>query len=214
MIKTTATYRKYDLPDYDLVTNNLSGRSFFVWHPDKTYIVLGQSNKTESSVNTEMAMADGVDILKRPSGGEAVILTPKTIVIAFISRQYEFKKPLDFFRNSNRKIIHALESWPGINGIHQRGISDLSVNNVKIAGSAIYRSREQLFYHMVLNVHEDISMIDRYLLHPGREPDYRKGRRHSEFVTNLHQLGYPVSPVELKLHFESIFQETSQTISV
>ncbi|HKK67541.1 MAG TPA: hypothetical protein VJ946_04990 [Bacteroidales bacterium] len=205
MTETSLTYRKYDLPDYELVTNNQSGRSHFIWQPDKTYIILGQSNRVESSVNTDMAMADGVDVLKRPSGGEAVILTPKTLVVAFLSKREEYKKPLDFFKNSNQRIIQALESWPGIKGIHQRGISDLSVDNIKIAGSAIYRSREHLFYHMVLNIHEDINLIDRYLLHPEREPDYRKGRRHSEFVTNLHTLGYRYSTKEIQNHFEGYF---------
>lgn len=204
MITTERKYKEYDLPDFNLIRNNPEGRSFSVWQPDKTYIILGQSNKVEKSVNIDAALIDGVDILKRPSGGEAVILTPKTLVVAFLSKRHEYKKPLDFFKNSNLRIINVLEKWPGIKGIHQRGISDLSVDNIKIAGSAIYRNKEHLFYHAVLNVCEDISLIDKYLLHPSREPDYRKGRKHSDFVTNFHNLGYKIEIPELQKHFNTV----------
>lgn len=205
-METAVGYLTYNLPDIELL-NHPDGKKFHIWQPDKTYIVLGQSNKPETSVKLDIAQNDGVSILKRPSGGESVILTPKTLVVAFLSDQAEYKKPLDFFRNANLNIIHALEKWPGVKGLHQRGISDLSVDNIKIAGSAIYRSKDHLFYHCVINVCEDISLIDRYLKHPQREPDYRKGRSHLEFVTNLEQLGYKIDIPELSLHFDKQFSK-------
>jgi lipoate-protein ligase A len=203
-METTLGYQKYNLPDIEIL-NHPGDKFFHVWQPDKTYIVLGQSNKTESSVNIDAAQVDGISILKRPSGGESVILTPKNIVVAFLSNQEDYKKPLDFFKNSNQKIMRALEKWPGVKGLHQRGISDLSVDNIKIAGSAIYRSKDYLFYHCVINVAEEVSLIERYLKHPKREPDYRKGRKHSEFVTNLQNLGYQIDIPQLITHFETEF---------
>jgi lipoate-protein ligase A len=57
----------------------------------------------------------------------------------------------------------------------------------------------------VINVSEDVSLIERYLKHPKREPDYRKGRKHSEFVTNLKNLGYQIDIPQLLSHFEAEF---------
>ncbi|MCK7539718.1 MAG: hypothetical protein MZV63_56820 [Marinilabiliales bacterium] len=45
--------------------------------------------------------------------------------------------------------------------------------------------RARLVYHAVLNLGEGTDVFERYLRHPRREPDYRQGRLHSEFVTSL-----------------------------
>jgi lipoate-protein ligase A len=39
----------------------------------------------------------------------------------------------------------------------------------------------------VLNVAESVECINKYIRHPKREPDYRKGRNHNEFVTSIMQ---------------------------
>lgn len=199
-------FEKYNLPDIGLLDQEQINRQYFLWQPDRTYIVLGKSNKPESSLNLNIAQNDKVSITKRPSGGESVILSDKTLVIAFVSENDDYNKPLDFFRKSNLKIMKALEKWPGVKDLHQRGISDISVNNIKIAGSAIYRNQDKLFYHCVLNVSEDISLFERYLKYPKREPDYRQGRSHSNFVTNLQLLGYKINISELEHHFDQEFK--------
>jgi lipoate-protein ligase A len=199
-------FEKYNLPDIDLLDQDQINLQYFLWQPDRTYIVLGKSNDPESSLHLDLAQNDKVSITKRPSGGESVILSDKTLVIAFVSENDEYNKPLDFFRKSNLKIMKALEKWPGVKDLHQRGISDISVNNIKIAGSAIYRNQDKLFYHCVLNVSEDISLFERYLKHPKREPDYRQGRSHSNFATNLQQLGYEINISDLIRHFDQEFK--------
>jgi lipoate-protein ligase A len=54
-----------------------------------------------------------------------------------------------------------------------------------------------LIYQAVLNVSEDPILFEKYLRHPRREPDYRSGRSHSEFVTSLKAEGYNFAPGEL-----------------
>jgi lipoate-protein ligase A len=49
---------------------------------------------------------------------------------------------------------------------------------------------DKLVYHAVLNLSEDTSVFAKYLRHPVREPDYRAGRSHNEFVTSLANEGY------------------------
>jgi lipoate-protein ligase A len=34
-------------------------------------------------------------------------------------------------------------------------------------------------------INADLSLIDRYLKHPPREPDYRRGRSHLDFVMSV-----------------------------
>jgi len=89
------------------------------------------------------------------------------------------------------------------------GISDIAISGKKILGSAIYRSKDALLYHAVLNLGEPATTFERYLRHPSKEPDYRLGRSHSEFVTSLKEKGYNQSyhqlESELSLSFERSF---------
>jgi lipoate-protein ligase A len=61
----------------------------------------------------------------------------------------------------------------------------------------MYLKNNILFYHAVLNVKEDISIISKYLRHPKREPDYRAGRDHREFVTSMWAEDYKIDIQQL-----------------
>ena len=98
-----------------------------------------------------------------------------------------FRSWLILCKNYNYKIISVLESF-GITNLGYKGISDITINDLKILGSSIYQNKHVVFYHAVLNVCESVSWIGRYLKHPVREPDYRKNRNHNDFVTSIAQV--------------------------
>ncbi len=178
--------QEYNLPDINIFNDPRSDYDFIIWQPDNIYLVLGQSNKIEESLFSEKVEADRISVLKRPSGGEAVILTPDTLVISTVIIGKEIKKPHDYFDLFNNIIIKGLFK-AGIENAVKKGISDLAIENKKILGSSIYHKKDKLFFQSVLNVAENTGKIDKYIKHPKREPDYRKGRKHSEFVTSLIQ---------------------------
>ncbi len=184
----------YSLPDHVLIDPDASTHAFMVWQPEETVIVLGQSNTEETAVHTELAGPDGVKIFKRPSGGQTVILTPRTIVISVRLLSEKLDNPQVYFKRINHLIISALSNL-GISNLNEKGISDIAIGEKKILGSSIYRKRNMVFYHAVLNVSETPEFIGRYLKHPSREPDYRSGRRHEDFVTSVHQAGFQI-PIE------------------
>ena len=184
------SYHQYNLPDINIMESELSFDSY-VWQPDETYIILGRANAEESSVYSENAIRDNVKIYKRPSGGESVVLTPNMIVFSLKLSILKLGKPRDIFKIINSHLISSFNEI-GIVNLDSRGISDLSINNKKILGSSMYLKNNILFYHAVLNVKEDISIISKYLKHPTREPEYRLGRSHGEFVTSLWAEGYNI----------------------
>ncbi len=197
---------KYDLPDIQII-DSAKKFDFFLWQPDRLYIVLGRSDTPEQAVN--LAEADRVNacIVKRPSGGHTVVLSPRTIVISAIIRgdRLNGRKVFDLI---NRIIINALTDL-GVEQARQRGISDIAIGQKKILGSSIYRRHTgHYFYHAVLNHSEDIDLIDRLLLHPRREPDYRRGRRHKEFVTSLTHEGYNLTISEIIWALKTRFLQT------
>ena len=65
------------------------------------------------------------------------------------------------------------------------GHTDLAVNGLKFSGNAQRRKRRALIFHGTFLHDFDLSLIGKYLRFPSQQPDYRQGRAHGEFVTNL-----------------------------
>jgi len=191
----------YLLPDSDLL--NETGESFrvMIWEPDHRCIILGQGNTIDASVNKENAEVDNIPVYQRPSGGETVVLSPLTLVISVKKKEEALISPKVFFRMYNEKIIRVLQLL-GVKELGQKGISDICIGEKKILGSSIYRNKAFVLYHAVLNRAEPAEMFERYLKHPLREPDYRKGRKHSDFVTSLEKEGYSFSSQHLREQLE------------
>jgi lipoate-protein ligase A len=184
---------EYKLTDIEILkTSTLPDYHFISWIPDNIYLILGQSNKIESSINQIQAEEDKIIVYKRPSGGETVILTTNTLVLATKIKEEKFQNPDIYFKNANNKIISILEK-NGVKNLYQKGISDISINDKKILGSSIYRSKGYVYYHAVLNVCESTDLMEKYILHPSKQPDYRKNRSHKNFVTSLKNEGYSFS---------------------
>jgi len=194
--------KKYDLPDFNIMHDQERPSGHFLWEPDDLYVVLGNSNKPEENLREETIKQDNLTVYKRPSGGETVILTPRTLVLSVKITLEKFSDPQKYFRYFNQKVIQAL-AYIGVNDLHYRGISDVAIKSKKILGSSIYRKRKALFYHAVLNVSEPVETIERYIKHPTKEPDYRKGRKHHEFVTSLHAEGYYLTMEQLREALET-----------
>lgn len=182
-----SNFKNYNLPDAEII-HSKAPFDFCVWQPDRTYIVLGKSNSVEKSAYIELAQIDNVEIIKRNSGGESVILSPNMIVFSIKVTSTNSIHPKSVFSIINENLIENLSNL-GIKNLCSKGISDLSIGEKKILGSSIFRSQNTLFYHAVINVNEDINLISKYLKHPTKEPDYRKGRNHLDFVTSIHQEG-------------------------
>lgn len=186
---------EYNLPDIQLLSED--SNKFLLWIPDRTYIVLGASNKADSAVEESLVLKENISVLKRRTGGQTVMLTPNNLIISAVITDESVMKPKDVFNNFNDMIIGAIEKDHTAK-FSTRGISDIALGEKKIMGSSMYRGKGKLFYHAVLNYNESPATFTKYLKHPSIEPDYRKGRMHHEFVTSLKETGYTMSILHLK----------------
>lgn len=179
----------YDLPDAFLFIGTED--DILIWKPENTVIVLGQSNTPALSLIEENVYTDGVPVTKRPTGGEAVVLTPRMAAITVARNFQGMTSSKVFFSEVNHMVMDILSDL-GVKELGSKGISDITIGNRKILGSSMHRREGRLVYHAVLNLGEDTHVFERYLRHPRREPDYRQGRLHGEFVTSLNEEGYNV----------------------
>lgn len=194
--------RPYDLEDVCLFKGDRDG--YHVWQPDECCIVLGHSNTGEKSLIAENVIRDNIPVTRRLSGGETVMLTPSTIAFT-ISKSFQVPVHFrEFFRTVNSMVIGCLSEL-GVADLGLNGISDITIGNRKILGSAMHNTHGSLIYHAVLNVSQDPGLFEKYLLHPRREHCYRSGRIHSDFVTSLKAEGYDlpvddlIKAIEIKL---------------
>jgi lipoate-protein ligase A len=85
------------------------------------------------------------------------------------------------------KIVFALRDL-GVDA-QFRPICDLVIGTgeKKFSGNAQRRGRDFILHHGTILYSFDLSLISRYLKVPKKMPDYRAGRAHTDFVTNIHR---------------------------
>jgi lipoate-protein ligase A len=182
--------------DEDLVDQVRSGVlwAYRSWEPDCITVVLGRGNNAAVEIHEHRCREDQVPVLRRRGGGGTVVLCPGILVISlvkWVKHQYDFK---EYFQQINEYLIESLQSL-GIRDLNQQGHSDICIRDRKVLGSSMYRSKNLLFYTASLMVSNNLNIIDRYLKHPSREPEYRRGRSHQEFLTTISR-EYPDITVE------------------
>jgi len=165
---------------------------FRVWGPKGVSVVLGKSNVVDKEVLVKNCEKDKVGIFRRLGGGGTVLLCKGAAVISIAKKVDNGFDNLRYLRSINDIIIDCLQGI-GIKNLCQKGVSDICIGNRKVMGSSMYRSGDYLFYQGSLLVDMDIGKVHVYLRHPSKEPDYRNGRLHAEFLTTLSLEGYSFS---------------------
>ncbi len=179
-----------------------------------TAVVLGRGGKPEVELNLDAVRAGGVPVLRRDGGGCAVVLDPGNVIASValpLPGLGGFKKA---FAAISDALITALAEI-GVPGVRQRGISDLAQGDRKVGGSCIYRARGLLYYSTTLLASPDIALAQRYLSHPPREPGYRRGRAHGDFMGRLRrESGVALSPEELAAELHAHLRPDAIRVSV
>ncbi len=152
-----------------------------VLRPGGPQVVLGRGSRPEVELRLEHCLADGVPLARRRGGGCAVVIDPGNVVIVLAVPAAGLGHSPGWFDRINGWIIDALADM-GIAGVRVAGTSDLVLDGRKISGSCIWRSRGRLVYSATLLVRPDMDLVERYLAHPPREPSYRRGRSHRDFM--------------------------------
>lgn len=147
-------------------------------------VVIGRGGRQADELHREAIARDGVPLYRRPGGGCAVVLDPGNLTVAVGLPLPGVGGITSAFATISAWLGAGLAEC-GIPGVVQEGTSDLALNGRKIGGSCIYRTRGLLYYATTLLLEPDLELVERYLPHPPREPVYRAGRTHREFMGSL-----------------------------
>ena len=156
------------------------------WESPQPLVVVGRSSQIEAEVRIDACRASQTPILRRVSGGAAVVAGPGCLMYALVL-SYHSRPQLRSLTHAHRYVLGmlaaALEPWaPGVQCL---GTSDLAIAGRKFSGNSARCRRHHLLYHGTLLYNFPLEWIDRWLTMPPRMPDYRDGRPHGGFVTNL-----------------------------
>jgi lipoate-protein ligase A len=157
------------------------------WESLEYFVVVGYANKVEVEVNVPACRERKVPILRRCSGGGTVLQGPGCLNYSLVLNS-ENEPKLQTIPGANcyimRRNAEALRTALGLD-TEVCGITDLAVGGLKFSGNAQRRKRRALIFHGTFLLTFKLELVTELLRVPSKEPEYRGGRPHGRFITNL-----------------------------
>lgn len=188
---------------FESVESGTADSGYFTWETPLPVVVLGRSNRVSEYVLQNTCDLDVVPVVRRVSGGGAVVLGPGcvnyAVVFSLVSRP-----ELTDVAASFRIILDQISAALGLPGLTVEGMTDLVLDGRKVGGNAQRRGRRAVLQHGTLLYAFDPALATRYLKEPRRQPPYRAGREHDAFLANL-----PLSKESIKTRLGTAWFHTA-----
>lgn len=157
------------------------------WEPAQYFVVIGYANRAATEVDLEFCRRNALPVLRRTTGGGTVLQGPGCLNYSLLLRA-EPTGPLagipgtnEFVLQRHQGVLAELLQAP----VERQGHTDLAIGGLKFSGNAQRRRKNWLLFHGSFLLHLDIALVEKALPLPSRQPDYRIGRSHTDFLLNL-----------------------------
>lgn len=178
-----------------------------VWEPQEYFVVLGYANHVATEANLELCRAQTMPVFRRCTGGGTVLQGPGCLNYTLVLKIPEIDGGITatnctIMKRQRAALLSALGNASSnlcAKEVTVAGITDLALGSMKFSGNAQRRRKNFLLFHGSFLLNFDLSLIDRLLPMPSKQPDYRQHRRHAEFLVNL---GLSASAVKAALRAE------------
>ena len=171
----------------DLCEEGKTGELLRFWESEEYFIVLGSSNKFRQEVHVDACEADGIQILRRHSGGGTVLQGPGCLNFSLILK-IDSSGPTRNITETTKYIMHRhAEMFSSLlaKKVEMKGSSDLTIDGKKFSGNAQRRRMKALLFHGTFLLEFDLKRIEKYLQLSPKQPEYREQRSHLDFVRNI-----------------------------
>jgi lipoate-protein ligase A len=158
-----------------------------LWEPSQYFVVVGYANHISVEVNRDFCQRHDIPILRRCSGGGAVLQGPGCLNYSLVlpiaaSRELTgIAGTNDYVLHRLQRVLQALLHAP----VEKQGYTDLAIGGLKFSGNAQRRRKDFLLFHGSFLLHADLSLIEKALPLPSHQPAYRSNRSHGDFLMNL-----------------------------
>jgi lipoate-protein ligase A len=162
------------------------GQLLRLWEWPGYAVVLGAACNLAEDVDEPSCRRDQVPILRRASGGGTVLLGRGCLLFSLVL-PYKHAPELAGIRSSCRFILGRIAAVLAdvLPDVQVAGTSDLASGGRKLSGNAQQRKRRHLLHHGSILYDFDLDTVGLYLRQPPRQPAYREGRNHQDFLMNL-----------------------------
>lgn len=161
------------------------------WESTKPFVVVGHAGKVAHEVHLDFCERAGVPVLRRVTGGGSVLQGPGcwnyslVLPMTFDPGLASIHESNHWVMTRNAQVLGNLLRKP----VEIQGPSDLAIGDLKISGNAQRRKRRWILFHGTILREMDIELIERTLAMPPKEPEYRRGRTHGDFLLNTASQG-------------------------
>jgi len=170
------------------------GELLRLWESPRHAVVLGRSSQVALEVHEENCRQLGVPVVRRISGGAAVLVGPGFLMYSLVL-DLQARPELRSLTQAHGAVLGRMAAALGrlLPAVRCQGISDLALDGRKFSGNSLRYRKNHLLYHGTILYAFDLQLVDRCLKMPPRQPDYRQGRGHTQFLTNV-----PLHPAAIR----------------
>lgn len=158
-------------------------------------LVAGRGSQISKEIHLDSALSDGVPLYRREGGGCSVFLDPGNLIVSAVFPAPGFLNIGHHFNTCTQWLINGLKKT-GLTHIYQDGISDIVLHHQKIGGTCFKRAKGLAYFSASILVSPDINLMEKYLKPPPRQPAYRQGRSHQNFVTSVNRFFNGISTLQ------------------
>lgn len=162
------------------------GELLRLWELSTPVVVIGRSSRVAEEVNVEACRAGGIPILRRCSGGAAVVAGPGCLMYSVLL-SYRRRPHLRMLDQAHEFVLGVLSRALAtlVPDVVMLGTSDLTRHGFKFSGNSVRCKRDFFLYHGTVLYRFPLPLIGQCLAEAPRQPEYRGERPHDGFVKNL-----------------------------
>ncbi len=179
-----------------------------LWESPRHVVVLGRSSDAQAEVDLDACQRRGIPVFRRSSGGATVLIGPGCLMYAVVL-SYELRPQLRMIETAHQFVLERLRQAiePQVPEIAPQGTSDLTINSRKFSGNSLRCRQRHLLYHGTIVYDFSTALMAECLAAPARQPDYREGRTHQDFVVNI-----PIDPDILRSQLAHAWDATTPLV--
>ncbi len=159
---------------------------FRIWESATPVVVVGRASRVADEVQQANCLERSIPVLRRCSGGASVVVGPGCLMYALVL-SYRLRPELQAISAAHCFVLRTIGDRlrRAVPEVECRGTSDLTLAGKKFSGNSLRVRRNHLLYHGTILYDFPLELISACLRSPPRQPEYRQGRAHDEFLVNL-----------------------------
>lgn len=143
------------IEEYVLKHLPVDKEDYLLFYINEPSIIIGKNQNTIEEINTDYVTKNDIHVVRRLSGGGAVYHDLGNLNFSFLTKD-------------DQKSFHNFSKFtePVVEALHQLGVdakltgrNDITVNDKKISGNAMFATKGRMFSHGTLMLESDIERI-------------------------------------------------------